>query len=327
MWLVTGGAGYIGAHVVRHLQRSGRAVAVIDNLSTGLRSKVADGVPFVEGSVADRARLKETFANYPITGVLHLAAKKAVGESVERPLWYWEENVGSLQVLLEEMVAAGIAQFVYSSSAAVYGQPDSTDLITELSDCRPINPYGATKLAGEWMTSATADRHGWAAMSLRYFNVAGAGADDLCDPGVFNLIPIVFRALDNGEQPKIYGDDYPTPDGTCIRDYVHVDDLADAHVQACAYVESHPSTGNQILNIGTGRGASVKEVLAVVTGTAGVDATGEAIARRAGDPAQLVAAVDKAAQVLNWSSSRDLTDMVASAWQAWRIHNKGAQSK
>jgi UDP-glucose 4-epimerase len=318
MWLVTGGAGYIGAHVVRHLQRSGRAVAVIDNLSTGLRSKVADDVPFVEGSVADRALLKETFANYPITGVLHLAAKKAVGESVERPLWYWEENVGSLQVLLEEMVAAGIAQFVYSSSAAVYGQPDSTDLITELSDCRPINPYGATKLAGEWMTSATADRHGWSAMSLRYFNVAGAGADDLCDPGVFNLIPIVFRALDNGEQPKIYGDDYPTPDGTCIRDYVHVDDLADAHVQACAYVESHPSTGNQILNIGTGRGSSVKEVLAVVTSTAGVDATGEAIARRAGDPAQLVAAVDKAAQVLNWSSSRDLTDMVASAWQAWR---------
>jgi UDP-glucose 4-epimerase len=318
MWLVTGGAGYIGAHVVRHLQRSGRAVAVIDNLSTGLRSKVADDVPFVQGSVADRALLKATFANYPITGVLHLAAKKAVGESVERPLWYWEENVGSLQVLLEEMVAAGIAQFVYSSSAAVYGQPDSTDLITELSDCRPINPYGATKLAGEWMTSATADRHGWSAMSLRYFNVAGAGADDLCDPGVFNLIPIVFRALDNGEQPKIYGDDYPTPDGTCIRDYVHVDDLADAHVQACAYVESHPNTGNQILNIGTGRGSSVNEVLAVVTSTAGVDATGEAIARRAGDPAQLVAAVDKAAQVLNWSSSRDLTDMVASAWQAWR---------
>ena len=318
MWLVTGGAGYIGAHVVRHLQRSGRAVAVIDDLSTGVRTKVSADVPFVQASLGDRAAVRAALKDHSITGVLHLAAKKAVGESVERPLWYWQENIGCLQVLLEEMVTAEVQRFVYSSSAAVYGQPDSTALITEDSDCRPINPYGATKLAGEWMTTAVAERHGWSAMSLRYFNVAGAGADDLSDPGVFNLVPIVFRALDNEEAPKIFGDDYPTADGTCVRDYVHVDDLADAHVQACAYVEANPGLGNTIVNIGTGRGSSVREVLNIISSATGRDATGDVIARRAGDPAQLVAAVDRAAEVLNWRSSRDVTDMVTSAWRAWQ---------
>lgn len=315
---MTGGAGYIGAHVVRHLQRSGREVAVIDDLSTGVRAKVSADVPFIHASLGDRAAVRAAIHDHGVTGVLHLAAKKAVGESVERPLWYWQENIGCLQVLLEEMVAAGIQQFVYSSSAAVYGQPESSALITENSDCRPINPYGATKLAGEWMTTATAERHGWSAMSLRYFNVAGAGADDLCDPGVFNLVPIVFRALDNNEAPKIFGDDYPTPDGTCVRDYVHVDDLADAHVQACAHVEANPGLGNTIVNIGTGRGSSVREVLSVISDATGLDASGDVIARRAGDPAQLVAAVDRAAEVLNWRSSRNLTDMVTSAWTAWQ---------
>lgn len=325
MWLVTGGAGYIGAHVVRHLQRSGRAVAVIDDLSTGLREKVAADVPFIEASLGHREALRGALRDLKIHGVLHLAAKKAVGESVERPLWYWQENVGCLQILLEEMVEAGVDKFVYSSSAAVYGQPDSTALITEDSDCRPINPYGATKLAGEWMTTATAERFGWSAMSLRYFNVAGAGADDLCDPGVFNLVPIVFRALDDGEAPRIFGSDYPTPDGTCVRDYVHVDDLAEAHVQACAYVEAHPGVGNQILNIGTGRGSSVVEVLDTVTSVTGRDATGVAVDRRAGDPAQLVAAVDRASQVLGWRSSRGLRDMVDSAWQAWQAQFHSAE--
>ena len=318
MWLVTGGAGYIGAHVVRHLRRSGRDVAVIDDLSTGIRAKVGNDVPFVQASVGDRDAVRRVLGDLNVTGVLHLAAKKAVGESVERPLWYWQENVGCLQVLVEEMVAAGVTRFVYSSSAAVYGQPDSADLITEESDCQPINPYGATKLAGEWMTTAVAERHGWSAMSLRYFNVAGAGADDLSDPGVFNLIPIVFRALDNNEPPQVFGDDYPTFDGTCVRDYVHVDDLADAHVQACAYVESHEGSGNHILNIGTGQGSSVTEVLATVSKVTGRDAAGRAVPRRAGDPAQLVAAVDRAAEVLTWRSQRNLDDMVSSAWQAWQ---------
>ena len=317
MWLVTGGAGYIGAHVVRALQASGREVVVIDDLSTGVESKLRD-TAFVHASIGDRAALKSLFAEYPIDGVLHLAAKKAVGESVERPLYYWEENIGNMQVLLEEMVAAGVTRFVYSSSAAVYGQPDITGLITEDTPCAPINPYGATKLAGEWMTSAVAERHGWSAMSLRYFNVAGAGDDDLADPGVFNLIPLVFRALDNQQAPKVFGDDYPTSDGTCIRDYVHVVDVAEAHVAACAHVEKHRGAGNMTLNIGTGAGSSVLEVLAAVTAETGIDATGERIARRAGDPAQLVAQVDRAQEVLGWRSTRVLSDMVSSAWRAWR---------
>ena len=317
MWLVTGGAGYIGAHIVRALQASGREVVVIDDLSTGVKSKLRD-TAFVHASVGDREALRELFVTHKVDGVLHLAAKKAVGESVERPMYYWQENIGNMQVLLEEMIAAGINRFVYSSSAAVYGQPEITGLITEDTPCAPINPYGATKLAGEWMTSAVAERHGWSAMSLRYFNVAGAGDADLADPGVFNLIPLVFRALDNQQPPQVFGDDYPTPDGTCIRDYVHVVDLADAHVAACAYVEQHPTAGNTILNIGTGAGSSVFEVLATVTAETGIDATGERLPRRAGDPAQLVADVKRADEVLGWRSSKVLSDMVSSAWQAWR---------
>lgn len=317
MWLVTGGAGYIGAHVVRALQASGREVVVIDDLSTGVRTKLHQ-TPFVHESVGDRQALRKLFADYHVDGVLHLAAKKAVGESVERPLYYWQENVGNLQVLLEEMTHAGVSKFVYSSSAAVYGQPDVQGLITEDTPCEPINPYGATKLAGEWMTSATAQQHRWSAMSLRYFNVAGAGDEDLADPGVFNLIPLVFRALDNGEAPQVFGDDYPTADGTCVRDYVHVVDLAEAHVAACEYVEQHDAAGNTIVNIGTGAGSSVLEVLDTVSATTGIDATGERVPRRAGDPAQLVAQVDRAAQVLGWHSSKSLQDMVASAWTAWR---------
>ena len=317
MWLVTGGAGYIGAHIVRALQASGREVVVIDDLSTGVKSKLRD-TAFVHASIGDRNALRALFATYKVDGVLHLAAKKAVGESVERPMYYWQENIGNMQVLLEEMIAADIARFVYSSSAAVYGQPNITGLIAEDTPCVPINPYGATKLAGEWMTSAVADRHGWSAMSLRYFNVAGAGDTDLADPGVFNLIPLVFRALDNKQPPQVFGDDYPTPDGTCIRDYVHVVDLADAHVAACAYVEQHPAAGNTILNIGTGAGSSVLEVLATVTSETGIDASGERVARRAGDPAQLVADVQHAGEILGWRSSKVLSDMVSSAWTAWR---------
>ena len=324
MWLVTGGAGYIGAHVVRALQRSGREVVVLDDLSTGIASKLGD-TPLVRASVGDREALRAAFRDYKVDGVLHLAAKKAVGESVERPLYYWQENVCNLQVLLEEMTQAGIARFVYSSSAAVYGQPDSTDFITETTLCQPINPYGATKLAGEWMTTATAAQYGWSAMSLRYFNVAGAGEADLADPGVFNLIPLVFRALDNQVPPQVYGDDYPTVDGTCVRDYVHVVDLADAHVAACEYVETHPAAGNTVLNIGTGRGSSVLEVLDTVSAATGLDSTGARVERRAGDPAQLVAAVDRAREVLGWTSSNDLSDMVTSAWQAWQSHRGETQ--
>ncbi len=239
-WLITGGAGYIGAHVVREMIDSGREVVVLDDLSTGMASRVPDGVPLVVGEVGDRDAVRTALAEHDITGVLHLAARKQVGESVERPLHYWEQNIGGLRALLQEMVDFGICQFVYSSSAAVYGQPVLAvdQRITEATPCAPINPYGATKLAGEWMLEATARAHGWKALSLRYFNVAGAASPELGDPAALNLIPMVLEALEHGRRPLVFGDDYPTPDGTCIRDYIHVADLASAHVAAVKLIEA-----------------------------------------------------------------------------------------
>jgi UDP-glucose 4-epimerase len=250
-WLITGGAGYIGAHVVRDMLASGREVVVLDDLSTGRADRLPDGVPLVRGSVSDRRAVRRALAlKGGVSGVMHFAARKQVGESVQRPLHYWSENVGGLQVLLEEMVAAGVTQMVFSSSAAVYGQPNLAspgDRITESPPCLPITPYGATKLAGEWMVAATARANGWKALSLRYFNVAGAGSPELGDPAALNLIPMVLEALDQGRKPKVFGDDYPTPDGTCVRDYIHVADLSTAHVAAARVVElAHASAQNPV---------------------------------------------------------------------------------
>jgi UDP-glucose 4-epimerase len=243
-WLITGGAGYIGAHVVRDMLHSGRDVVVLDDLSTGRADRLPEGVTLVRGSVGDRGAVRTALqeSGAEITGVMHFAARKQVGESVQRPLYYWSQNVGGLQVLLEEMLEAEIAQMVFSSSAAVYGQPElaggASARIVEDTACVPINPYGATKLAGEWMVGATARAHGWHAMSLRYFNVAGAGSPELGDPAALNLIPMVLEALEAGRRPKVFGDDYATPDGTCIRDYIHVADLSAAHVAAARVVEA-----------------------------------------------------------------------------------------
>lgn len=318
-WCVTGGAGYIGGHVVRALWESGRQVVVLDDLSSGDSARLPPGVRLVVGEVGDPRAVREALTGRPVEGVIHLAARKAVGESVERPLWYWRQNVQGLQALLEGALDAGLRRFVYSSSAAVYGQPDTLEPIHEDEPCEPINPYGASKRAGEWMIDATARRHGWRAVSLRYFNVAGAGDPSLGDRGVANLIPLVFRALDEGRRPQVFGDDYPTADGTCVRDYVHVADLARAHVAAVGWTEQ--ADGRQphlAVNIGTGRGASVLQVLEAVAKVAGQDVGGVRVTRRLGDPAQLVAAVDRARDVLGWTAEHDLHDMVSSAWESWR---------
>jgi UDP-glucose 4-epimerase len=318
-WCVTGGAGYIGGHVVKALRDSGRDVVVLDDLSSGDPVRLPAGVRLVVGDVGDPQAVREALSGGAVSGVLHLAARKAVGESVERPLWYWRQNVQGLQVLLEGVLDAGVRRFVYSSSAAVYGQPDTLEPIGEDVPCEPINPYGASKRAGEWMIDATARRFGWRAVSLRYFNVAGAGDPALGDRGVANLIPLVFRALDDGRAPQVFGDDYPTADGTCVRDYVHVEDLARAHVAAVRWT-GQPGEGPPHLqiNIGTGRGASVLEVLQTVGKVVGHDVDGLRLARRAGDPAQLVAAVDRAREVLGWTAEHDLADMVSSAWESWQ---------
>jgi len=309
-WLITGGAGYIGAHVVRALRDSGRSVVVFDDLSTGHSDRIPDGVPFVQASVLDAPSIRDALREHSIDGVVHLAAKKAVGESVEQPLHYYRENVTGVISLLEAMRDEGVHNLVYSSSAAVYGEPPWSP-IREETPCAPLSPYGETKLIGEWMIrdAAGAQRLSWVA--LRYFNVAGAGAPELRDTSVNNLIPMVYAALERGVAPQVFGSDYPTPDGSCIRDYIHVSDLADAHVAAAAYSEDNDA--QDVFNVGTGEGASVWEVMAAVSEAVGRDIGAVAVARRPGDPPELVASADRIAGVLGWQARRDLAEMVSSA--------------
>jgi UDP-glucose 4-epimerase len=322
-WLVTGGAGYIGAHVVRSTLLSGRDVVVIDDLSSGISSRIAPAVELIEETLLNSHALENVFGNHNISGVLHLAAKKRVGESLERPDYYWQENVGGIQCLLNAMKRHGVMNFVYSSSAAVYGQPvlSPGELIKEGTPCEPINPYGATKLEGEAMSRALAQSDGLKVVALRYFNVAGAGRPELGDEYIFNLVPIVFDALERGQQPIVFGNDYSTPDGSCIRDYVHVQDLAEAHVSAMDFVENS-DPGFTAINIGTGSGASVFEVLAMIQEVTGISIDPVIGQRREGDPAALVADVSFAKEVLAWQSSRDLRDIVTSAWDAWKMGHK-----
>ena len=315
-WLLTGGAGYIGAHVLRSLQASGRGVVVVDDLSTGLESKIPAGVPLVRCDVRDREALVLTMREHEVDGVVHLAAKKAVGESVEQPLRYYRENVDGALALGEAMIEAGVRRIVYSSSAAVYGSPD-VDLVTEEAPTVPMSPYGETKLTGEWVFRDLAAAEGLAVVALRYFNVAGAASDDLGDVAAFNLIPMVLRAHTSGERPKIFGDDYPTPDGTCVRDYIHVADLADAHVAAASFVDDGAQRFTAV-NIARGRGSSVREVIDSVSRAMGVALEPDVVERRAGDPAFLVASADRARDVLGWTASHDLDAMTASAWSAWQ---------
>ena len=322
-WLITGGAGYIGAHVVESTLASGRAVVVLDDMSSGIPSRLSQSIPLKQISLQDSDSVHKIFQTQSISGVLHLAAKKRVGESVERPEYYWQENVGGLQNLLAAMKVHKVKNFVFSSSASVYGQPDVPPgtLITEETACAPINPYGATKLEGEVLSQAMAHSEGLKVAALRYFNVAGAGRPVLGDQYIFNLVPIVFDALERGEQPTVFGDDYSTPDGSCIRDYVHVQDLADAHISALDFVEKSDA-GFTAINIGTGSGASVFEVLAMIQDVTGISIDPVIGERREGDPAALVADVSFAKNVLGWQSSRDLRDIVASAWDAWKLGHK-----
>ena len=318
-WLVTGGAGYIGSHVVEAMKDAGETVVVLDDLSTGDRARVAD-VPVVVGSVLDAPFVGRVLRDHDVRGVVHLAAKKQVEESVRLPLHYYHQNVEGLRVLLAEVVAAGVQSFVFSSSAAVYGSPD-VDLVDEDTDCRPVNPYGTTKLIGERMVADVAAATGLRHVSLRYFNVAGAARPELADRGAFNLVPMVFERLTAGEAPRIFGDDFPTADGTCIRDFIHVADIADAHVSA-ARALANGRIAALTANIGRGEGVSVREMIATirrVTGTADSSwAEPVVTARRAGDPPMVVASADRIARALGWQARHGLDDMVESAWAGWR---------
>jgi UDP-glucose 4-epimerase len=317
--LVTGGAGFIGAHVVRMLHGRGEEVVVVDDVSTGLVERVA-GFPVVRLDLGDPGsvgRLTDVARSHGVESAVHLAARKQVGESVQRPAWYYLQNVGGTAHLLSAMEAAGVGRLVFSSSAATYGQPD-TGTVTEDGPTNPINPYGETKLVGEWLVRDATRAWGLSQVSLRYFNVAGAGWPDLGDTAVLNLIPIVLDRLAHGQPPVVFGDDYPTPDGTCVRDYVHVLDLAEAHLAALDHLREDTDRPYDTYNVGTGAGSSVADVIAETGRVTGLRTTPQVTARRPGDPATLVADVSRIDKVLGWRARYGLTEIVRSAWAARR---------
>ncbi len=314
-WMLTGGAGYIGAHIVRAFQAIDLPVVVLDDLSSGIRENIPSDVPFVRASVADPVAVRGAMRKHGVTGVLHLAAKKAVGESVEKPLLYWDENVGGMRSLLQSCVDEGVDRVLFSSSAAVYGEPP-VELVDEATVTVPISPYGETKLVGEWMLRdlAAAQPLRWAA--LRYFNVAGAGASALADRSVNNLVPMTFRALSAGKNPQLFGDDYPTRDGSCVRDYIHVVDLADAHASAARRLDE--SDLGEVFNVGRGHGITVKEVFDTAREVTGLDFAVDVVGRRTGDAPSYFADASKIRDLLGWEARLDLRDMVSSAWDAWQ---------
>lgn len=315
--LVTGGAGYIGAHVVRLLQQRGERVVVVDNLSTGRADRIGDAT-LIELDVSEPGAvdvLKQAFAEHQVTGVIHFAAQKQVGESVAKPAWYYQQNMGGMTNLITAMEQSGVDRLVFSSSAAVYGEAEG-GVLSEDANTKPINPYGQTKLIGEWLAAAANRAWGLKQASLRYFNVAGSGWDDLGDPAVLNLVPMVFERIEDGRRPAVFGTDYPTPDGTCIRDYVHVLDLAEAHLAALDHLDKEG--GSHVFNIGTGIGASVLDVLGTIGKVTGRELDISYEDRRPGDPPELRAATDKIQAELGWQAKNGLPQIIESAWSAWR---------
>ncbi len=325
--LVSGGAGYIGSHVARALRRSGYEVLLYDNLSTGSR-RLTQGFELVEGDIADEANLRPVLAR--VDAVMHFAAHAYVGESVENPRKYFHNNVLAALSLLNSTLDAGIRRFVFSSTCAVYGIPEKIP-IDEQTPRDPVNPYGSSKLFFENALEAYSRAYGLRSVSLRYFNAAGA--DESGEIGEFHdpethLIPRALTATtENGPELQIYGADYPTPDGTCLRDYIHVNDLADAHVRALQHLErgsDEKGGGSLAINLGTGRGHSVLEVIQAVENATGRPVRRKIGPRRPGDPPVLVADPAMALRVLGWTAKRKFTDIVSSAWTWMQKHSSAS---
>jgi UDP-glucose 4-epimerase len=315
-WLVTGGAGYIGAHVVRAFSADGMAPVVIDDLSSGRREFVPDGVPLVEANLLDTDTVRRVLTEHQVTGVVHLAGFKYAGVSVEQPLHTYTQNVAGMVSLLQAMADTRVRAIVFSSSAGVYGTPE-VEVVTERTSPAPASPYGETKLIGEWLLADQAKAVELRHTSLRYFNVVGSADPQVYDASPYNLFPIVCKVLSSGGIPQIYGTDHPTPDGTSVKDYVHVGDLAQAHVAAARALES----GQQLeaaYNLGSGHGTSVREIMDAARRVTGIDFTPAEAPRRPGDPSRVVASGALAARDLGWKNTYTVDEMFASAWSAWQ---------
>lgn len=323
--LVLGGAGYIGSHTVYALIEKGEDVVIVDNLETGYEGAIHPKARFYKGDIRDRAFIDSVFDKEKIDAVIHFAANSLVGESMTNPLKYYDNNVNGTKVLLQSMVAHGIDKIVFSSTAATYGEPENVPIL-ETDKTEPTNTYGETKLSMEKMFKWTDKAHGLKYVSLRYFNACGAhesGSIGEAHNPETHLIPLILQVpLGKRESISIYGDDYPTHDGTCIRDYIHVTDLAQAHILAVEYLMK----GNEsnIFNLGNGIGFTVKEVIETARKVTGHPIPAVVTPRRAGDPARLIASSDKAREVLGWNPCHaDLEEIIASAWKWHSTHPQG----
>ncbi|MDQ0203130.1 UDP-glucose 4-epimerase GalE [Pectinatus haikarae] len=323
--LVCGGAGYIGSHMVDELLKKGEEPIVVDNLRTGHKKAVPAAVRFYQEDIRDSGAMDKIFTENDIEAVIHFAACSLVGESMEKPLLYLNNNVYGMQVLLETMVKHGVDKIVFSSSAATYGEPQSIP-IRETDPTEPTNPYGESKLIMEKMMKWVCLKHGVRYVSLRYFNVAGASEDGHIGEDhkpESHLVPIILQVpLKKREAITIYGQDYPTEDGTCVRDYVHVADLADAHMKAINYLRA--GGNSDIFNLGSGNGFSVKEMIDAARKATGEDIPVISGQRRSGDPARLVASSEKAEKVLKWKAKyTDMESIIKTAWKWHKNHPNG----
>ena len=322
--LVLGGAGYIGSHMLAYLQQQNINCVVIDNLSTGFRESVPVNVPFYEGDLADTSLLVDVFKEHSVTAVMHFAAFSQVGESVEKPHKYYQNNLLNTLSVLQAMHDHGVEQFVFSSTAAVYGQPQ-TELIDEQHPTNPINPYGRSKLAVEWVLQDYAEVYGLKSVCLRYFNAAGAQPDgdngERHDPET-HLVPLVLQAASGRRDSiSVFGDDYDTADGTCVRDYIHIVDLAQAHLLALNWLENQQGGVYKVFNLGNGNGYSVRQVIDAVKVVTDKEFNVVQAERRVGDPGVLVASADLACAELGWNPQfTDLEEIISHAWQWEKQH-------
>lgn len=319
-WLVTGGAGYIGSHIVESFIQAGITPVVLDDFSTGKKEFIPQHVKVLEGSLLDQDFIENSLGP-EIEGVIHLAGYKYAGESVNRPLHTYRQNVVATINLLSALEKKGIHSLVFSSSAAVYGTPE-VENVNESTAVRPQSPYGESKLIGEWLVRNQVHSSGLNATSLRYFNVVGSGSEQIVDLSPYNLFPLMFKNLQSGVVPHINGDDFLTPDGTCVRDYVHVADVAAAHVSAAKKLSSQEKL-SPVYNLGAGKGTSVAEIMQAASKVTGISFIPEIRGRRPGDPARIVADGTLASNELGWMNSHTIEEMLDSAWTAWKSRTAG----